>query len=94
MLVAAALTVPTAHADQAPTFDAHQLTAAADAVNSADVAGTAWYVDKSTNTLVVTADSTVTQAQISRIKSRAGANAGAVRVERTMRHVQQAPQGR
>ncbi|MCX4551979.1 S1 family peptidase [Streptomyces sp. NBC_01267] len=83
MLVAAALTVPTAHADQAPTFDAHQLTAAADAVNSADVAGTAWYVDKSTNTLVVTADSTVTQAQISRIKSRAGANAGAVRVERT-----------
>ena len=32
---------------------------ASDAVLGADVAGTAWYVDQATNTLVVTADSTV-----------------------------------
>jgi streptogrisin B len=84
-LVAAAATlgVPTANADSAQTFSATQLSAASDAVLAADVAGTAWRVDTATGKVVVTADSTVSQAEIAKIKHRAGTNAGALRIERT-----------
>ncbi|MDI9883222.1 S1 family peptidase [Streptomyces sp. HNM0645] len=84
LVAAAALAVPTASAVEAPvTFSASQLSAASDAVLTADVAGTAWHVDKATNTLVVTADSTVSKAEIAQIERAAGANAGALRIERT-----------
>lgn len=84
LVAAAALAVPAASADEAPaTFSATQLSAASDAVLDADVAGTAWHIDKATNTLVVTADSTVSRSEIAQIKREAGANAGAIRVERT-----------
>ncbi|MEU0373916.1 S1 family peptidase [Streptomyces sp. NPDC006283] len=83
LIAAAALAVPTANADQAQTFSAGQLTAASDAVLAADVPGTAWHVDKATGTLVVTADSTVSKAEIAKIKREAGTNAGALRIERT-----------
>ncbi|MBT2443984.1 S1 family peptidase [Streptomyces sp. ISL-36] len=83
LVAAAALAVPTANADTAQTFSATQLSAASDAVLTADVAGTAWHVDQATHTLVVTADSTVSQAEIAKIKRQAGANAGAIRIERT-----------
>ncbi|MFJ8078715.1 S1 family peptidase [Streptomyces sp. NPDC096176] len=83
LIAAAALAVPTANADQAQTFSAGQLTAASDAVLAADVAGTAWHVDKATGTLVVTADRTVSKAEIAKIKREAGTNAGALRIERT-----------
>ncbi|GGT75541.1 MULTISPECIES: S1 family peptidase [Streptomyces] len=83
LVAAAALAVPTANADTAQTFSATQLSAAGDAVLTADVAGTAWHVDQTTKTLVVTADSTVSQAEIAKIKRQAGANAGAIRIERT-----------
>ncbi|MFH8572183.1 S1 family peptidase [Streptomyces sp. NPDC017993] len=81
-----AIAVPTANA-QNPVpdraFSATQLSAARDAVRTADVAGTAWRVDKAANELVVTADSTVSQAEIAKIEHAAGGNAGAVRIERT-----------
>ncbi|MER6997321.1 S1 family peptidase [Streptomyces sp. NPDC000410] len=85
LVAAAALAVPTAGAAEAPvtTFSATQLSAASDAVLNADVAGTAWHIDKATNALVVTADSTVSKAEIAQIKREAGANAGALRIERT-----------
>ncbi|MFE3590676.1 S1 family peptidase [Streptomyces niveus] len=83
LVAAAALAVPTASADTVGTFSANQLTAASDAVLGADVAGTAWYVDKATNTLVVSADSSVTKSEIAEIKREAGVNAGALRIERT-----------
>ncbi|MFD4143253.1 S1 family peptidase [Streptomyces sp. NPDC058572] len=85
LIAAAALAVPTATAtaDPAQTFSANQLTAASGAVLEADVAGTAWHIDQATGTLVVTADSTVSKAEIARIRSEAGSNAGALRVERT-----------
>ncbi|WP_328679579.1 S1 family peptidase [Streptomyces sp. NBC_00322] len=83
LITAAALAVPAANATQAQTFSVNQLSAASDAVLDADVAGTAWLIDKTTNTLVVTADSTVSQAGIAKIKKEAGANAGAIRIERT-----------
>ncbi|MEU8527865.1 MULTISPECIES: S1 family peptidase [Streptomyces] len=80
---AAVLAVPTANADSAGTFSASQLSAAGDAVLKADVPGTAWHVDQATGALVVTADSTVSKAEIAKIKREAGTNAGAIRVERT-----------
>ncbi|AWK08406.1 serine protease [Streptomyces spongiicola] len=84
LVAAASLAVPTAGAAEAPVaFSASQLSAASGAVLAADVAGTAWHVDKATNTLVVTADSTVSQAEIAKIRREAGANADALRIERT-----------
>jgi streptogrisin B len=84
LVAVSALAVPAANAEPpAPTYSAAQLSDASDAVLAADVAGTAWHVDKATNTLVVTADSTVSQAEIAEITQEAGQNAGAIRIERT-----------
>ncbi|MGP3953936.1 S1 family peptidase [Streptomyces sp. 7N604] len=84
LAAATALAVPTASAEPpAPTYSARQLSDAGDAVLAADVAGTAWHVDTKTNTLVVTADSTVSQAEITKIRQQAGTNSGAIRIERT-----------
>ncbi|MFJ3902779.1 S1 family peptidase [Streptomyces sp. NPDC090025] len=87
LVAAAAIAVPAANADSAaPTpavFGAAQLADAGAAVRAADVPGTAWNVDPATNRLVVTVDSTVSQAEIATIERRAGANAGALRIERT-----------
>ncbi|MEU1077180.1 MULTISPECIES: S1 family peptidase [unclassified Streptomyces] len=83
LLAAGALAVPTANATPSQAFSATQLSAASSAVLGADVAGTAWNIDPATHTVVVTADSTVSNADIARIKRQAGANASAIRVERT-----------
>ncbi|MFF8914474.1 S1 family peptidase [Streptomyces sp. NPDC015032] len=83
LVAVAALAVPSAQADTVTTFSAKQLSAANEAVLGADVAGTAWNIDPAAGTLVVAADSTVSQAEIKRIKQAAGANAGALRIERT-----------
>jgi streptogrisin B len=53
-----------------------------DRIRSADVAGTAWYTDETTGTVVVTADSTVSQAGIAKIKSVAGTAADAIDIKR------------
>ncbi|MFB6520939.1 S1 family peptidase [Streptomyces sp. NPDC056401] len=82
MAAVAALAAPTAaHADGG--FSADRLASAGASVLRADVAGTAWHTDPATGTLVVTADSTVSAADIARIRSEAGANAAALRIERT-----------
>ncbi|MET9856666.1 S1 family peptidase [Streptomyces sp. NPDC006450] len=82
MAAVAALAAPTAaHADGG--FSADRLASAGASVLRADVAGTAWHTDPATGTLVVTADSTVSAAAIARIRSEAGANAAALRIERT-----------
>ncbi|MFI2781894.1 S1 family peptidase [Streptomyces sp. ALB3] len=83
LVAVAALIVPPAVADQAGTYTAGQLAAAGEAVLEADVAGTAWNVDPATGRLLVTVDSTVSQAEIDRIEDSAGADAGALRIERT-----------
>jgi len=83
LVAAGALAVPAANANDVTTFSSAQLTDASDAVLDADVAGTAWSIDKATNRLVVTADSTVSQAEIAKIKEAAGSTAGALKVERT-----------
>ncbi|MFJ3882078.1 S1 family peptidase [Streptomyces sp. NPDC090077] len=81
----AALAAPTAASadDDGNGFGAARLAAAGASVLRADVAGTAWHTDPATGTLVVTADSTVTAADIARIRREAGADAAALRIERT-----------
>ncbi|MFF9478905.1 S1 family peptidase [Streptomyces sp. NPDC014733] len=86
LLAVGAIAVPTANAQNsaaAPKYSAAQLSAAGAAIRSADVAGTAWAVDPATNEVVVTADSTVSRADLAKVERAAGSNAGAVRVERT-----------
>ncbi|MFF2963148.1 S1 family peptidase [Streptomyces sp. NPDC057963] len=83
LVAVAALAVPSAQADSATTFSAKQLSAASDAVLGADVAGTAWNIDPATGKLAVMVDSTVSPAEIEKIKQSAGADAGALRIERT-----------
>ncbi|MFG3048357.1 S1 family peptidase [Streptomyces sp. NPDC048241] len=75
LLVVAAFAAPTANASDAHTFSAGQLTKASDSVRQADVPGTAWAVDSKTNRVLVTVDSTVSQAEIAKIKRQAGADA-------------------
>ncbi|MFJ8822237.1 S1 family peptidase [Streptomyces sp. NPDC102467] len=83
-LAAAAFAAPTAHAAEAPqAFSAAELTQTSDAVRGADIAGTAWTVDAKTKQVVVTVDSTVSQAEINKIEKEAGATAGALKIEHT-----------
>ncbi|SOD87644.1 S1 family peptidase [Streptomyces sp. Ag109_G2-15] len=82
-LAAAAFAAPTANASDAHTFSATQLTKASDSVLKADIGGTAWAVDSKTNRVVVTVDSTVSKAEIAKIKQQAGGNAGALTIKHT-----------
>lgn len=85
LLAASALVATNAHAAGPPAavHSAAQLSAASSAVQSADVAGTAWVVDQESGTVVVTADSTVSTADLAKIRQTAGPNADAIRIERT-----------
>ncbi|MFH9085489.1 S1 family peptidase [Streptomyces sp. NPDC017673] len=82
-LAAAAFAAPTANASDVHTFSATQLTKASDSVRQADVPGTAWAVDSKSGRVMVTVDSTVSQAEIAKIKKQAGANADALVVKHT-----------
>ncbi|RKN43736.1 S1 family peptidase [Streptomyces hoynatensis] len=85
LLAAASFALPNAAAQAEPvtTYSTAQLQAASSAVLDADVAGTAWTVDKATGEVLVTADETVSDAEIARIEHAAGSLAGAITVERT-----------
>ncbi|HZF90582.1 S1 family peptidase [Streptomyces sp.] len=83
LVAAAAIAIPSANASDTATFSATELKSAGASVLKADVPGTAWAVDGKTNRLVVTVDSTVSQAEIAKIKEQAGANADALTIKRT-----------
>ncbi|MFD4006032.1 S1 family peptidase [Streptomyces rubiginosohelvolus] len=86
LAAAAALAVPATAASAQPapqTFSATELSQTATSVRTADVGGTAWYVDGASGKVVVTADSTVSKAEIAKLRSEAGANADALVVKRT-----------
>ncbi|QIP88011.1 S1 family peptidase [Streptomyces sp. Tu 2975] len=85
LVAASALAAPSALADPADSARATtaQLAQADDAVLGADVPGTAWYTDKETGKVVVTADSTVSAAEIAKIKKAAGERAGVLEIKRT-----------
>src|SRR4051812_27792591 len=57
-----------------------RLSAARHAVEQSEVGGIAWYVDRTVDRVVVTADSTVSAAEVATIKQRAGADARALRI--------------
>lgn len=83
LVAAAAVTVPNANASDAQTFSAAQLKKASASVLQADVPGTAWAVDPKTNKVMVTVDSTVSDAEIAKIKEAAGSNADALQIKHT-----------
>jgi streptogrisin B len=61
-----------------------QLSAARHAVEQSGVRGIAWYVDGAADRVVVTADSTVSAAEVATIKESAGANVGAIRIKHVL----------
>ena len=85
LLAAAALAAPTSSAATVEDSRATtaQLAVASDAVRGADVAGTAWYTDQATGKIVLTADSTVSAAEIAKIKKAAGERATSLEIKRT-----------
>jgi len=83
LVAAAAFTVPSANASDASTFSASELKSANSSVLKADVPGTAWATDAKTGKVVVTVDSTVSKAEIAKIKRAAGTNAGALQIKST-----------
>ncbi|MER6629739.1 S1 family peptidase [Streptomyces sp. NPDC000987] len=83
LVAAAAVAVPSANASSDASFSTAQLKSAGNSVLKADVPGTAWAVDSKTNRVVVTVDSTVSKAEIAKIKRQAGSNAGALTIKHT-----------
>ncbi|MEU6776191.1 S1 family peptidase [Streptomyces sp. NPDC046759] len=83
LLAAAAFAAPTANASDNHAFSAAQLGKADHAVLQADVPGTAWAVDSKSDRVVVTVDSTVSKADIAKIKRQAGAEADALTIKHT-----------
>ncbi|MFJ5263049.1 S1 family peptidase [Streptomyces sp. NPDC088387] len=93
LVAAAAIAIPNASASDVTPFSANQLKSAGDSVLKADVPGTAWAVDSKTNRLVVTVDSTVSEAEIAKIKAQAGSNADALTIKHTPGRFQKLIQG-
>nr|WP_203624988.1 S1 family peptidase [Streptomyces sp. SID9913] len=84
LVAAAAFAVPSANAADTPTtFSSAELKSVSSSVLKADVPGTAWAVDSKTNRVVVTVDSTVSQAEINKIRQQAGSDADAITIKRT-----------
>jgi streptogrisin B len=82
LVAAGALALPTAAAASSQDHGASQLSTVSDAVQRSGVEGIAWHVDAASNRVVVTADSTVSGAEVATIRRSAGENAGAIRIER------------
>ena len=83
LVATTALAQPTAAAVASPQdYSARQLSNLSDAVRQSGVEGIAWHVDGASGRVVVTADSTVSRAEVAKIKKSAGTNAGAIRVVR------------
>jgi len=82
MVAIGAFTLPAAAAAAPQAYGAGHLAAVNAAVLGSGVEGIAWYVDAASDRVVVTADSSVSQAEIATIRKAAGGNAGAIRIER------------
>ncbi|MGN9776408.1 S1 family peptidase [Micromonospora sp. H33] len=82
-LIATAAFAPPAAAAPAQGYSASELSAVSGAVDRSGVEGIAWYVDAASGRVVVTADSTVSAAEIAKIRQDAGSNAGAIRIQRS-----------
>ncbi|MCZ2525767.1 S1 family peptidase [Streptomyces sp. NPDC059506] len=60
-----------------------ELNKAGDAAKAADIAGTSWVIDPQTNKMVVTADESVSKAEMAKLKKAVAAHGDAVKVQRT-----------
>lgn len=85
-LAVTAAATPAHAAPPKESFGATALAAAHAAVDAAigrsGLSGVAWYADKATGTVVVTADSTVPAAALDRLTEAAGVEAGAITINR------------
>lgn len=81
-IAVSALTVPSAAAAPVAADGADRAAAAHAAVGKANVSGIAWYTDAATGRVVVTADSTVSGAELDAIRESAGADADALSIQR------------
>jgi len=81
LIVVSAFALPASAASSAH-YTPGQLSDARASVLQSGVEGVAWYVDNASNRVVVTADSSVSRAEIATIKQSAGTNAGAIRIVR------------
>ncbi|MFE9654682.1 S1 family peptidase [Micromonospora sp. NPDC006431] len=82
LVAAGAFTVPGAASAAPQTYAADQLARVEAAVGASGVEGIAWHVDKASGRVVVTADESVSAAELATLKKSAGAQAGAIRVDR------------
>ncbi|MBV1855836.1 S1 family peptidase [Catellatospora tritici] len=74
---------PTVAAVASPQYNTAALAAVTSAVDTSGVDGIAWYTDAASGRIVVTADSTVSNADLATLRRAAGANAGALRIDRS-----------
>ena len=78
-----AFVLPTSAAASPQGYSASQLSAASNAVARSGVAGIAWYVDSAAGRVVVTADSSVSTAELATLSRATGSNAAALQIQRT-----------
>jgi streptogrisin B len=83
VVAASAYALPAADATPAKHSGAPQLSAVSAAVARSGVDGIAWYTDTAAGKVVVTADSTVSAAEVATVKRSAGASADAIAVKHT-----------
>jgi streptogrisin B len=83
LIAALALILPSAAPAATRQVSKGQLSAASAAVEKSGVDGVAWYVDSAADRVVVTADGSVSAADVASIKRQAGTAASAIRIERT-----------
>lgn len=83
LVTASVLALPAAAGASAQGFGARQLSAVDTAVQQSGIEGIAWHVDSASDRVVVTADSTVSGAELATIKRSAGDKAGAITIKRT-----------
>ena len=83
LVAASAYALPAANAMPAKPIDAPRLSAVSAAVARSGVDGIAWHTDTAAGKVVVTADSTVSAAEVATVKRSAGASADAIAIKHT-----------
>jgi streptogrisin B len=78
-----AFILPTNATGSPREYNASQLSAVSNAVERSGVAGIAWHVDTAADRVVVTADSSVSVAEVAMLRRAAGSIGGALRIQRT-----------
>lgn len=82
-LAVGAFVLPTSAAASPQGYSVSQLSTVSIAVDRSGVEGIAWYVDAAADQVVITADISVSRAEIATLRQAVGSNAGALRIQRT-----------